>query len=488
MNSIENFVNVIKQCESASGNGTKDTIKKAIQEMDAGCRTLVKYAMDPFLVFGVKKYDEPTSYSNTNKLDVSDITGLLDKLVARNLTGNAARNAVTELLSNFTQDTAQYIARIIGKDLQAGFSADTYNKVWKNDPVRVFDVMLADKCETEEDFADITFPCLGDVKYDGARHIMMVAAFAKITLEDGSTKLLHVDDEVELVDGTRVQAKFLASDSKVLHATNIEFQYEFDHRSRAGKPATHYAGVFEDDLLAIRNYLGYDFVIDGECMGRDYIDTMNAKKGSNADAKSRLVFKAFFIMPLTDWMNQSCPITMEENRSNLEKIIKECNCQKIILSDAIIINDYAHMIQHLDVVTAPGYDGMPNGQEGLILKRLNATYRWDRSLDWCKVKKFFDADARIVSWEFGKKRLANTMGRVNTVGFLEDGTRFEVAVGSGWTDEMRKDVVENWETKWKDATITLKYQEVSKSKNKEFCSLRFPTFFRGPRDDKFIEI
>lgn len=209
MNSIENFVNVIKQCESASGDGTKAAIKKAIQEMDAGCRVLVKYAMDPFLVFGVKKYDEPASYSDTNKLDVSDITDLLDKLVARDLTGNAARNAVTELLSNFTQDTAQYIARIIGKDLQAGFSADTYNKVWKNDPVRVFDVMLADKCETEEDFADITFPCDASTKYDGARHIMMVTAFAKITLEDGSTKLLHMDDEVELADGTWVRARNL---------------------------------------------------------------------------------------------------------------------------------------------------------------------------------------------------------------------------------------------------------------------------------------
>lgn len=449
MNSIENFVNVIKQCESASGDGTKAAIKKAIQEMDAGCRILVKYAMDPFLVFGVKKYDEPVSYSDTNKLDVSDITDLLDKLVARDLTGNAARNAVTELLSNFTQDTAQYIARIIGKDLQAGFSADTYNKVWKNDPVRVFDVMLADKCETEEDFADITFPCDASTKYDGERNICF----------------------------------------QLLNETNFA-PAGSSYRSRSGKIATHMNGLFDEELARIREYLGYDFVLDGERMASNYIETINAKKSGveGEDGKKNMKFKAFFIMPLTDWMNQSCSITMEENQENLKKILKECNCQKITIADSVRVNDYAHMIQHLDVVTAPGYDGMPNGQEGLILKRLNATYRWDRSLDWCKVKKFFDADARIVSWEFGKKRLANTMGRVNTVGFLEDGTRFEVAVGSGWTDEMRKDVVENWETKWKDATITLKYQEVSKSKNKEFCSLRFPTFFRGPRDDKFIEI
>lgn len=447
--SIQNFVDVIKACEAASGAGTKDMIKQAIQKMDDGCRVLVKYAMDPFLVFGVKKFDDPVSYSTENTLHVIDVTELLDKLASRQLTGNAARNAVTELMSMFTQDTAQYIARIIGKDLQAGFSADTYNKVWKKDQVRVFDVMLADKCETEEDFSAITFPCISDLKYDGERNICFQL---------------------------KEESNFAPAGSS--------------YRSRSGKVAAHMNGLFDEELARIREYLGYDFVLDGERMASNYIETINAKKSGveGEEGKKNMRFRAFFIMPLTDWMNQSCPITMEENRKNLEKILMECDCKKIILSDAIIVRDYAHMLEHLDVVTTPGYDGMPNGQEGLILKRPDATYRWDRSLDWCKVKKFFDADARIVSWEYGKKRLANTMGRVNTVGFLEDGTRFEVAVGSGWTDEMRKDVMENWDTKWKDATITIKYQEVSKSKNKEVCSLRFPTFFRGPRDDKFIEI
>jgi DNA ligase-1 len=273
-----------------------------------------------------------------------------------------------------------------------------------------------------------------------------------------------------------------------MKVTSIDLQIVSDHRSRAGKPADHYAGSFEDDLRSLRLSLGYDFAIDGECLGRDYIDTMNAKKSSNADAKSRLVFRAFFLMPLTDWVNQSCPITMEENRNNLEKILAECDCKKIILTDSITIRDYAHMMEHLDVVTAPGFDGMPNGQEGLILKKLKATYSWSRELDWCKVKKFFDADARIVGWEYGRNRLSNVMGCVQCVGFLENGDRFEVSVGSGWTDEQRKDVAENFATKWKDATITLRYQEVSKSKSKQFCSLRFPTFERGPRDDKFIEI
>lgn len=449
MNSISTFVNVITACESAGGAGTKEAIKTALSTLDAGGRTLVKYAMDPFLVFGVKKFDNPHFYAVVDSLSVEDITSVLDKLAARHLTGNAARDAVTYMLSHLTENSAKYIARVIGKDLQAGFSAETYNKIWKNDKVRVFDVMLADKCETEEDFAAITFPCIGDTKYDGERNVCF----------------------------------------QLLQETNFA-PGGSSYRSRSGKVAAHMNGLFDEELSRIRDYLGYDFVLDGERMASNYTETINAKKaGSDGEAgKKNMKFRAFFIMPLTDWVNQSCSITMEENRNNLEKILRECNCQKITLSDAIIINDYAHMMEYLDVVTAPGFDGMPNGQEGLILKKLKAIYSWSRELDWCKVKKFFDADARIVGWEYGRNRLSNVMGCVQCVGFLENGDRFEVSVGSGWTDEQRKDVAENFDTKWKDATITLRYQEVSKSKSKQFCSLRFPTFERGPRDDKFIEI
>jgi ATP-dependent DNA ligase len=104
------------------------------------------------------------------------------------------------------------------------------------------------------------------------------------------------------------------------------------------------------------------------------------------------------------------------------------------------------------------------------------------------VKKFYEVDCRCVSWEFGKNKNAARMGRVNVVGFLEDGTRVECGVGSGWTDDQRQDVMDRWDSFWQYAVIEVKYQEVSKGKNKEFSSLRFPTFNQRIRDDKNVEI
>jgi ATP-dependent DNA ligase len=447
--STASFVKVLKACESAGGAGSKDAIKAALATLDRDGQTLFKYAMDMMLVFGVKKYPAPTSYAAVDPDDgVTRIQIVLEKLAAGKITGNEARDACTWLLSQFTADTAQYVARVIDKDLQAGFSVETYNKIHKNNQVTVFDVMLADKCTTEEEFEEI-FPTentetLADVKYDGERNVAIVTA------------------------------------------TGIK------HHSRSGKIAEHMAGLFDTELQAIRARLGYDFILDGERMARTYIDTINAKKSGpeGEAAKKNMVFRAFFLMPLSDWNARKTSITMRQTRIDIAALIAELGLEKIILSDSVIVRNFTEMMRELDRVTTPGFQGMPKGQEGLILKRLDATYQWDRTIDWCKVKKFYDADMRIMSWEFGKKKNAKRMGRVNGHGWLEDGTYFEVGVGSGWTDKQREDFVTNFDANWKGRTLVVKYQEVSKSKGKEHASLRFPTVDQEKllRDDKVVPL
>lgn len=450
---VASFVRVLKACESAEGAGSKDVIKQALATLDESGQTLFKYAQDMMLVFGVKKYDWPTQFSGTDNYDLRIITRVLDKLAARELTGNAARTAVTTMLGEFTEETAKYLARIIDKDLQAGFSVETFNKIFPKNAVTVFDVMLADKCSTEEDFEELEYPCLADIKYDGERNIAIVTS-------KGIT-----------------------------------------HHSRSGKVAEHMNGLFDDELMEIHAVLGYDYILDGERMARTYIDTVNAKKsGKDGEAaKANMVFRAFFLMPLTHWVAKKTDITMDQNREFLSKLLTQHNIQrgarglgpsKIILTDSDIVSSHSEMMRELDRVTTPGFQGMPKGQEGLILKRLDATYKWDRTSDWCKIKKFYDADARIISWEFGKKKNAKRMGRVNVAGWLESGEYFEVGVGSGWTDKQREDFVENFDKNWKGKTLVVKYQETSKGKSKEFISLRFPTVDQEKllRDDKVVPL
>jgi len=430
---VTNFVDVVKACENAGGAGTKNAIKDALSMADKPAQNLISEALNSYRVFGVRKFDRPTKYSESDG-QISIVFETLDRLASRELTGTAAQEAVTWMLSCFTEETASYLERIIDKDLRGGFSASTVNKIFPG-LVPTFEVMLADKCEEVEDFEkNITFPCMADFKYDGERTIAIVK-------EDSVT-----------------------------------------YYSRSGKEAVHVNGLFDEELFRIRKALEYDFVLDGERYASNFTETMNAKKSGNDEAKKNLRFRAFFLMPLSDWLAQETQITMKTNRSALMVLLHRYQCEKIIISEGREVTDYQDMMnfcnEAIDI----------HKVEGLILKDWDATYQWDRTLAWCKVKRFYDADCRVVGFYNGRKktRLENTLGGLIVVGFTEDGTRVECNVGSGFSDELRNEIWNNQEA-WLGRTVVIKYQEVSKSKSKEVASLRFPTFERD-RDDKIVEI
>ena len=444
MNSLSCFINVLRTCETAKGIGSKEVIKKAILTLDEDGCALFKYALDAMIVFGTRVSEsdlKSAQYSSVDSADLHIITNVLDKLISRELTGNSARNAIISMLGNFTESTAEYISRVINKDLQAGFSVETYNKVHPTKTIPVFAAMLANKCSTEEEFSEIKYPLFADVKYDGERN-------------------------VSIVQGSSIT-----------------------HYSRSGKIAEHMNGLFDEELKQIHAYLGYDFVLDGERMAKNFIDTVNAKKSGKDGEESRknMILRAFFIMPLTDWIAKKTNITMQESTEELNSLISNLNLTKIMLTDSTVVQNHTEMMKELHRVTTPGFQGMTKGQEGLILKNPDSVYEWDRSVNWCKVKKFFDADARIIGWEFGKNRNSKRMGSVHAAGSLEDGTYFECSVGSGWTDSQREEFAQNFE-KFEGKTIVIKYQEVSKSKDKAHASLRFPTVDQEKlfRDDKVV--
>ena len=431
---MTNFVEIIKVCEEAAGAGTKKVIMEALSRADNIACRLIREAQDPYRVFGVRKYDLPSMY--TTHAETSNISDdyeifftLLDDLASRSLTGNAARDAVTRVLGLFSEEEARYLTRIFDKDMKAGFSADTVNKIFPN-LVPKFEVMLADKCDSSEEFErEISFPCQADFKYDGERTIAIVNSGSIV------------------------------------------------YYSRSGKEATHVNGLFDEELQRIRELLGYDFVLDGERYASNFTETMNAKKEGNDEAKNNLRLRAFFLMPLSDWLVQSTVITMKSNRASLEQLLVNAGCKKIILSEGREVSDYRDMMQFcneaIDVHCV----------EGLILKDWRATYQWDRKIAWCKVKRFYDVDCRVVGTYAGRKgtRLENCLGGIQVVGFLESGERVEANVGSGFNDQDRAQI------DWIGQTVVIKYQEVSRAKNKAVASLRFPTYERR-RDDKAVEI
>jgi DNA ligase-1 len=440
---MSNFVSIIKRCEAASGAGSKQIIQATLAEADETAKVLITAALDPYQVFGVKQYCPP-KFFGTQPIDIAyqNFKMTLIGLARRDFTGDDAREMVTTVLSMFPEEDAPYVARVIDKDLRMGASADSVNKALGEKLIPTFEVMLADKCDSTDDFEKyVTFPCQADFKYDGQRTISFT---------------------------------WLGKDT--------------EYRARSGKPSDHLNGLFDDELHLLRAYLctkygkvWEDIVVDGEAFASNFIETINAKKAGNDTAKAALKYRVFFVMPMFDWRNQSTKITMRENRARLAEALREIKSTKLLLSEGREVKDFQDMTAFCNEVIDV------HKQEGLILKDWDATYAWDRTFAWAKVKRFHDVDCKIVGFYKGKPKTknANRLGGIKVWGRTECGTIVESDVGSGFTDEHRDEIWAN-QDKYLGATVVIKYQEISKSKNKEVASLRFPTFEHF-RDDKIVE-
>jgi len=119
-----------------------------------------------------------------------------------------------------------------------------------------------------------------------------------------------------------------------------------------------------------------------------------------------------------------------------------------------------HLQQELDRI-------MQLGGEGVMLRQPDSRYESGRSATLLKVKRFLDAEARVIGYEPGKGRHKGRLGAVTVQ--LPNGTRF--SVGSGFTDAERESPPTI------GSVVTFRYQELS-----DGGVPRFPTFVRVRND------
>lgn len=115
--------------------------KEALANLDEFEQSMVSLMLNPFIRFGVKKYKvaEPLDTSVPSDQKVVD---LLEKLAARELTGNIAIAAVESLVASMCADGQDVFRRFLLKDPKAGVGISLCNKVFEN-PIPKFEVQLA---------------------------------------------------------------------------------------------------------------------------------------------------------------------------------------------------------------------------------------------------------------------------------------------------------------------------------------------------------
>ena len=100
------------------------------------------------------------------------------------------------------------------------------------------------------------------------------------------------------------------------------------------------------------------------------------------------------------------------------------------------------------------------GGEGLMLRQPGSIYAAGRSSTLLKVKRFHDAEARVVGYEPGKGRHKGRMGAL----LVEMANGVQFAIGTGFTDGQRSQPAPI------GSTVTFKYQELTDRGAPRFAS------------------
>ncbi|MCY1197882.1 DNA ligase D, ligase domain [compost metagenome] len=131
LNKAASIFQAIEAIAATASKNEKEALVKQAGSLPLFMR-IVRAAYDPFVNYGLAlapmKRDGLAPGSNT--LDEEQFWNILDKLATRELSGTAARDAVQNAVDLLDEPSSALFRRIIAKDLRAGFTDGTVNRVF----------------------------------------------------------------------------------------------------------------------------------------------------------------------------------------------------------------------------------------------------------------------------------------------------------------------------------------------------------------------
>jgi len=394
-------------------------------EFFEGCRL----ALDCMITFGVKKIPEKDKDEGQG-LSWNGFLQLATALSERQLTGNDAQTAIAHARMKATQEQWNYwFRRILIKDMRAGFSEKTINKVVENDfknyAISQFSVQLA---------------------HDSANHESKVVGERLI--------------EVKL-DGVRVLA--------IVYPTGAVNLF-----SRNGKQLANFPLV-EQQLSKHAKLFTEPTVLDGEIMSASFQDLMKQIHRKDDIKSTDAVLNLFDILTLKDFQAGRSARTQLERSAWLSQWYQSVSDHMpnvtIVGQELVNLDTEQGQKRYKDI----NQQAIEGGYEGLLIKDPEAVYQCKRSVAWLKLKPFIEVSLEVKDVEEGTGRNDGRLGALVCEG-TDDGKNICVNVGSGFSDGDRTGF---WSAR--DALVgqivEVRADAVTQNQDGTY-SLRFPRFLR----------
>lgn len=440
---------VNKLNESDSRLHKEDVIRQSLEASVLGSTSAqiflgwLKACYNPYVTFGVKQVPDTVGVVDAEN-PWQDMQDLLTKLHKRELTGNAARDAIEEMAYRFDSvEWNHFVAPVLRRDMRAGISDKTINKICK-----------------------------------GTEYEIPIFGCQLATNSEGRPEMKGIKRLEPKLDGVRVLMTVISDDMGGLTVISL---------SRNGKMFENF-GHIEDQIRAnftniVRyghsNALMNGFVLDGEVIGNTFQELMRqARRKENVQATDS-VFNIFDIIPLEDFRLGYWNTHLTDRIKILENI-------RHVIDDMPNVELLPHIMVDLD--TAEGRDVLHRyakdqvntGFEGIMIKDIDSPYECKRNTFWMKWKPTITVDLEVVGVEEGTGRNQGRLGALVCAGY-DDGKEIAVNVGSGFSDADRDDFYHNRNLVI-GRTVEILCDVISQNQDGTY-SLRFPRFLRF-RDDK----
>ena len=184
----------------------EDVIKQALEAAVLGSINaqmflgLAKACYNPYVTFGVRQIPHSPGNILTAENPWNEFNTLLEDLSTRKYSGHAARDQIVDMSKRFTTDEWDtFCAAVLRRDLRAGFSETTINKVCKKTIYEIpkFGCQLATNSEGRPEMKGLKRL---EPKLDGVRMLLVCDANGVTTAFSRNGKVYenfgHIEDQV----------------------------------------------------------------------------------------------------------------------------------------------------------------------------------------------------------------------------------------------------------------------------------------------------
>jgi len=431
---MSEIYNLLEQVAST----TKKTEKIDILNNNKDNLTLqrvISNALNPYQQYYIKKIPEYTS----DESSVMSIDVFLDHITdfsERTVTGHAAIEHLTQLLSSLTPEDAEVATRIIRKDLRCGMGDSTVNKVWKK-LIPTYPCLLG-KAYDEKTIRSIVYPAYSQNKADGMR-------------------------------------------ANVFYETSKSGTPVITIRGRSGR-VVDLRGHFDDAFIVLGSRQSNNIVFDGELvvLEKDLVTVMPRKtgngilnkaiKGTISDEEaSRVRMRLWDTIPYDDFKAEKCKIPYS---TRFNTTIALCGTDTFANTKYEMIQ--YRIVHGLSEALDAYSDALANGEEGIMLKNMKALWENKRSPNLVKFKAEKECELEVIGYNPGSVG-TKLEGKLGSLICASSDRVVEVSI-SGFSDELREDIFNNIQN-WIGMIVTVKYNEVIEDRNRPgVYSLFLPRF------------